>query len=217
MTQTTDLTQAIKSGDAQAVQNAVRENPALATAPVEGAPTALLLALYYQEPNIAAILREARNGQIDVQEAAAMGDLHRMEAILAEEPRAFDAFSGDGFQPLGYAAFFGHTQMVRLLVSRGADLNVRARNPLATMPLHAALAHGHKEIARFLIENGADVNDEGGGWTPMHYCAYNGDVETARLLLSRGAQPRANGEGRTPADFAREKGFSDFAAQVFDL
>ena len=46
--------------------------------------------------------------------------------------------------PLGYAARWGHREMVRLLVERGADVN-KARAPWAK-PIAWARTKGHSEI-----------------------------------------------------------------------
>lgn len=206
-----DLTQLIRSGDLDGLRGALARDPSLASTPVEGAPSAILLAVYHGQTGIAHLLRDAKP-DLDVFEAAALGDAHAMERLLARDEGAFDAFSADGFQPLGYAAFFGHLEMVRLLLEAGANPNVRSRNGISAAPLHSALANGHKQIAKLLIESGADVNDASNGWTPLHYVAHSGDVETARILLDRGAKPVPNREGETPAGAAREKGFTDLAA-----
>ncbi len=51
----------------------------------------------------------------------------------------------------------GHTEIVKLLHSRGADVN-QARTDIGATPLFVACQKGHKDIALFLIDNGADVN-----------------------------------------------------------
>jgi len=182
-----NLNELIAGGDVTALKAALAQDPGLALQPVEGAPSGILLAAYHGKRDLADALRNAK-GTLDVFEAAALGDQHQMARILAALPRAIDEFSGDGFSPLGLAAFFGHREMVSLLLANGADPNVRSRNGLAVVPLQSALANQHKEIARDLVEAGADVNAGGEGWSPLKYCEHYGDKETAEFLIARGAK-----------------------------
>jgi ankyrin repeat protein len=55
--------------------------------------------------------------------------------------------------PLGIAVRWGHTEMVRLLLSHGADAN-KSGAPWSE-PLSWAQKKGHNEIARILIDAGA--------------------------------------------------------------
>jgi ankyrin repeat protein len=205
------LFESIQSGDVQAACKAYESGERS----VEGAPSPILLAVYYGTPEVAEALRGLQ-GQLNVFEAAGMGDLHQLEQILATDPLAHRAHSSDGFTPLGYAAFFGHFEALKLLLAKGADPNVASQNPLAAMPLHSALANGHKEMAKYLVEHGADVNAvQGDGWSPLHYCAYNGDEETARFLLDHGARgDEANRDGLFPSDLADEKGMASLAEMI---
>jgi ankyrin repeat protein len=59
--------------------------------------------------------------------------------------------------PLIQAAVMGHADAVRVLMSRGAEVN--KREPWhGQEPLHTAAHQGHKEIAICLLDHGADVN-----------------------------------------------------------
>lgn len=206
------LTELIEGRDFNAVRKALDESPQLAEAPVEGAPSALLLAVYYGQTEIAHLLRD-RMGSLSLPEAAALGDLHEL-ARLTQHGSSVDAFSDDGFFPLGYAAFFGHVDAVKFLLGHGASIDQVSTNPLGVTPLHAALANGHKEIARLLITSGADVDAVQGGesWTALHYCAYSGDRETAEFILGKcPCLDSKDKEGRTPAELAQERGFTDLA------
>ncbi|MEZ0327389.1 MAG: ankyrin repeat domain-containing protein [Fimbriimonas sp.] len=203
------LGELIRAKDFNGVRAALDESPEIANEPVEGAPSPILLAIYYGQTDIAHLLRD-RIGSLSIQEAAALGDLHELSASEAD----LTQFSDDGFFPLGYAAFFGHIDAVKLLLERGAAVDQVSKNPLGVTPLHAALANGHKEIARVLIRAGADVGaSQGGeGWTALHYCAYSGDRETAEFILERSPKLDAQDkQGRTPAELAEERGFTDLA------
>lgn len=137
-------------------------------------------------------------------EAAAVGDVARLEALL-DDPAAV---ADDGFTPLHLAVFFRHPRAARLLVERGAPVNAVASNAMRVQPLHSAAAGGDTECVRLLVEAGADVNArQQDGFVPIHACAQNGDADAVRALLDAGADPALPADdGRTALDFARAAG-----------
>jgi ankyrin repeat protein len=67
-----------------------------------------------------------------------------------------------GVTPLHSAVAGDHAAVARLLVERGADVNVRQRG--GWTPLHSAAANGDRELVEFLLTRGADreaAHDEG--------------------------------------------------------
>ena len=169
----------------------------------------MLDALYHGRRDEAdRLLAERGADSLTIHEAAAMGVVPRLEALLANDAAQVNAFAVDGFQPLGLAAFFGRTEAAALLLARGGEVNTPSRNPMQVNALHAALAGPAPDFARSLIEAGADVNAvQQDGVTPLHEAAHIGRADLVRLLLDRGADPTAkDGQGRTAADFARERG-----------
>ncbi|HZB35930.1 MAG TPA: ankyrin repeat domain-containing protein [Gaiellaceae bacterium] len=158
----------------------------------------LMQALYEGKPELARELAAARS-DLDVFEAAAIGDVDRLRALLDDDPSLATAWSGDGFTPLHFAAFFGHPVAARLLAERGADLEARSTNEqfaLDARPLHSAAAAGQREVCEVLLDAGADVNAvQHGGYTALLEARQNGNEELAQLLLERGADPTARLDG----------------------
>ena len=148
----------------------------------------------------------AADPQLDVFEAAAVGRIERLAELLDADPGLVSAWTEDGFTPLHLAAFFRQPEAARLLVERGALVDVVARNDeLQVTPLQSAAAARQEETAALLLERGADPNaQQRGGFTALHAAAQHGDEPLARLLLARGADPvarrrgRANGRGLRP-------------------
>jgi ankyrin repeat protein len=201
------LFDAIKAGDAVEIEALLDSSPSLAASRNEAGVSAPLLALYHQKKELAETLlaRKETVEPIDVFEAAAFGRTERIRAILDESPALVNAYSSDGFYPLGLAAFFGREDAVRLLLSRSADPNLAARNSMKVRALHAAAAARSVSIASALIDAGSDVNAvQQAGFTPLHEAAMNGQLDLARLLLDRGADVSAKADdGRTALALAR--------------
>jgi ankyrin repeat protein len=152
----------------------------------------------------------------DVFEAAAVGDLDRLGALLEADASRAAAFAEDGFTALHLAAFFGHVEAVRLLLRHGAKLESVAENPMRVRPLHSAAASGDRAVVRLLVDAGADLDaKQEGGFTPLHAVAQNGDDEGVELLLEAGAlpDPRTD-DGRTPEDLALAAGHRMLAARL---
>src|SRR3977135_516037 len=119
----------------------------------------ILDALYHGRVDEAEhLLADAGPATVPIHEAAAMGAVERIAQLLDDDPDAVNAWSPDGFQPLGLAAFFGRREAVELLLARGGDVNTHARHPFHVAALHAALAGPQPRIARPLVYPGAHRN-----------------------------------------------------------
>nr|XP_014353003.1 PREDICTED: integrin-linked protein kinase [Latimeria chalumnae] len=116
-----------------------------------------------------------------------------------------DLNQGDdhGFSPLHWACREGRTNIVDMLIMRGARINVMNRGD--DTPLHLAASHGHRDIVQKLIQFKADVNavNEHGN-TPLHYACFWGQEEVAEdLLMNGGLVSICNKYGETPLDKAK--------------
>jgi uncharacterized protein len=205
------LFEAIGAGDRESVQRLLDEQPELISSHNSDGLSPLVVALYRSQRDIAQdLLARLRPEQLSIHEAAAAGVMPRLEQLVAADPASVNAWSPDGFQPLGLAAFFGHPAAVELLLAHGGEVNTVARHAFGVNALHAALAGPTPDIARALIAAGADVNaPQRSGATPLQETAFSGNLELARLLLAHGANPAAvDDQGRTALDIARERGHS---------
>jgi len=150
----------------------------------------ILKALYQGDRDEAERLR-AESSELDIFEAAALGDVDRLRALLGADPEAASAWSPDGFTALHFAAFFDGPEAVQLLAERGADLETASTNEefaLGAHPLHSAIAARRNENAAALLEAGADPNArQHGGFTPLMEAEQVGDLELAELLIRYGA------------------------------
>ena len=201
------LFDAIEAGDESEVRGLVSSRPELAAERNADGLSPVLHALYNDKADLVATLLDA-NPPLDVFDAAAVGRTRGLEELLAAEADLARAWSPDGFTALHYAAFFGQEGAARLLLERGADVNLVARNAnIHVTPLHSAASGGHPSIVKLLLEHGADPNAaQDGGFTPLHSAAHNDDRESVEALLAAGADPSlANDEGKTPAQLAGDE------------
>ncbi len=91
-----------------------------------------------------------------------------------------------------WACEYGHLEIVRELLGRGANVNA-AQTDDGMTSLMMASENGHLEIVRELLGRGAAVNAActGYGSTSLMLSCKNDHLETARLLLQHGASKTA--------------------------
>lgn len=111
-----------------------------------------------------------------------------------------------GASPLYDAARMGTPEMVKNLVTYGADPNVTTNSGLT--PLHQAAARGSLDMVKELVQAGADVNAIAeNGRTPIFYAAARGKASTVNFLLEKKAEVNlADKDGLTPLHCAAASG-----------
>lgn len=168
--------------------------------------------------------------QLELRDAIERGDLEEVVTLLANgaSPSQYDSKQQ---VPLHWAARHGHTDIVRLLIAKGADL-VPDRN--GQSPLHYASRHGNATMLREIIANpfcerfqtsrksliehmkdtkghakmiqfllNQRMND---GRTCLHLAAQNGHCEAVKVLIEHKADATMADHpvelGRTPVCYA---------------
>jgi ankyrin repeat protein len=94
----------------------------------------------------------------------------------------------EGETALIIASTEGHTEIVRLLIEKGAD--IKAIDTFDRTALIMAAASGWTEIVKILLENGADINAKDDTGDTALMWAVN-QPETIKLLLENGADVNA--------------------------
>ncbi|KAJ7772855.1 ankyrin repeat-containing domain protein [Mycena maculata] len=87
------------------------------------------------------------------------------------------------------AALEGLTDVVRLLVQNGADVD--AKEGEYDSALQAASVRGHEETISLLLDHGANIDARGRYGTALQVASYFGHMQSACLLIAAGANSNA--------------------------
>lgn len=117
----------------------------------------------------------------------------------------------EGATPLWTASTLGRVPFVKLLVSRGADIE-HATDSKST-PLRGAAFDGHCEVCEFLVHQGADIDKPNQvGQSPLTIAAAMRKKECVKLLIAKGANVNYKGHnGDTPLHVSVESGDVEIA------
>jgi RNA polymerase sigma factor (sigma-70 family) len=175
-------------------------------------------------PKVLRFLLDRAGVEVDIFLACVLGDMKQVAAALKSDASLVQARTGvehvleTDFTPLHLAAKYGHTEIAKLLLEAGADVNAKAPTVYNMTPLHLAVWLGRKEepetlpemsqflqkpgvlrllpeMPRLLLEHGADVNarDSERALTPLGWAEAKHEDETDRseviaLLREFGAE-----------------------------
>jgi ankyrin repeat protein len=196
---------AITANDTERVAQMIAADPSAAHARNAGGISALMQARYENRMEIVDLLRRAA-GDLDIFESSALGDVARLNQLLANDGELVKARSADGFNPLHLACFFGQLEAAEILVQHGADAN--AGSPSRIAVVHSAAASRNAALLKFVLGAGANPDSQQQrGYTALHEAAMHNSVERAQALLDAGADlDIKTDEGQTAADMAAQNG-----------
>ncbi|MFD1148292.1 ankyrin repeat domain-containing protein [Saccharothrix hoggarensis] len=142
--------------------------------------------------------------------AVTQGDVEGVRKLLGDGAKVDERFPivngfNDAHTPLLVAARDGHTEIARLLLEAGADVN--ATEPtFGAVPLHKSVYNGHVELTRLIAGwPGVDLDFQGAtnGYTPLHDALWHGYEECSRIVIDAGARLDLVGhDGKTPLALA---------------
>ena len=150
----------------------------------------------------------SRRGPLDRQAvtmyaAIRAGDTQSVERVLTQQPKlVYARFGADG-TALHVAARYNRPEIIKLLLSWGAELS-DSNGRYAATPLHWAAWWGASDAAAELIKAGASVDARATMGTPLRWAVRGAEVRqnrradyraVVRVLLNAGADPNG-GDGQ---------------------
>ena len=117
-----------------------------------------------------------------------LGDMRQAEAWLDAglPPDFMGSRIGSG---LMIAAWEGKPELMRLFISRGADINLLNANGESAIAL--AAWRGNLEAVQWLVDRGARINAPARHWSALHYAVFAGHEAVADYLIEQGADINA--------------------------
>jgi ankyrin repeat protein len=168
--------------------------------------------------NLQRVMREVRNKNGETQLYCFCG--HGMTSSVKRmlDMKSIDVEAGtrgkeDGHTCLINALYHRHLDICRLLIEKGAQLEVKGWNDFT--PLHYAAASGHIEIVRLLCDRGADIEarSDDFGRRPLHFAVREGRISIVKELIEvRKADINARSiGGRTALRYAKNNQYLEIA------
>ena len=181
------LETAITQRNKESAIAAVDQDPSKAGSESAMGISMLMLALYYEQVEVAREIRK-HLPQISFFEAASLGEIETVRDEVERDPARVNALAPDGFPVLGLAIFFRQPELAKYLIEQGADVDIRSANAARLAPIHAACARQDLASLRLLLRHGADPRTaQEGGFTPLDSAKAAGNSEMQQVLLDAGA------------------------------
>ncbi|XP_046383816.1 ankyrin-3-like [Ischnura elegans] len=123
----------------------------------------------------------------------------------------------DDNSPIHLAVQKGSMEMVKLLLSKGAEINALGKGKT---PLHIATHNGYPPMVKLLLDHSADVNSvckskRNKDYTALLFAVENGNDEVVTFLINGGANVNECAGGYTPLHIAARNGLYYAAESLF--
>jgi hypothetical protein len=142
--------------------------------------------------------------------AAMTGNIQTVTDLLKNKVNVDTRAKENSWTALIWASRRGHTDIVKLLLDNGANVNFTPYSGVSA--LHLASKYGHTDIVKLLLNRQSNVNAKtAGGFTALITASEQGNIDIVTLLLQ---EPLidvnvATTSGRTALIWASEKGHTN--------
>ena len=150
-------------------------------------------------------LMEHSPAEVQLVNAAWLGDAPLARALLAARPNLIEALSGTERRQLGHAARNNDTSAAALMIETGWPVDVRVQHNAT--PLHWAAWHGNTKLVKLLLAKNPPLEDTQNDFsgTPMRWAIHGSEngwfcktgdyAGTVAALLASGAKPPEKASG----------------------
>lgn len=107
--------------------------------------------------------------------AVRVGDLNVVRKQVEQTPTLVNDIGSSGRPPLCVAADYGHFDVIKYLIEKGA--NVNAIDSHGITPLLSAIYEGHKDCVALLLQKGADKSKKAPNGQSYLECAEDSDIK----------------------------------------
>ncbi|KXH34917.1 hypothetical protein CSIM01_01953 [Colletotrichum simmondsii] len=153
-------------------------------------------------------------GRTALEIASSAGDFRLSHMLL--DAGAKSTCNHAGSTPLLEASYKGATNIVQLLLQKGADPKVTGDYNWTA--INVASYYGHLDTVALLLRSGADIFVANkGGLVPLSAASYSGHLEVVELLLENRADvTHANADGWSSIHLASDKGHYKIVQRLLD-
>lgn len=200
-----DLHEAIKSNHLDLVKRSIDQGINIDDKIGGGRESSLFLAVRYHRKDIVEFLVQCgadvnlknEKDRTLLHEAIRKGRYDIVHVLLSVPSLKLNERSKSGKTPLHLAVITRKRDVVKALLDRGANPNVKCSN--GRSPLHWAAINGDRETADLLLAAGASINEKTNhNTTPLIFASHNRGDEIVELLVYREATVRGeNADGDT--------------------
>ncbi|XP_008058970.2 ankyrin repeat domain-containing protein 29, partial [Carlito syrichta] len=112
--------------------------------------------------------------------------------------------SQDGTAPLWIASQMGHSEVVRVMLLRGAERDAARKD--GTTALLKAANNGYNDVIEELLKFSPTLGILKNGTSALHAAVLSGNIKTVALLLEAGADPSLrNKANELPAELTKNE------------
>lgn len=123
------------------------------------------------------------------------GNVERVEILLQKYPGLVSSTNIVGDTPLHEAAYYGHCDIIKLLLA--AKANVRSKDRDGRTPIFNSVLNRYVGATELLLKNGADINARNNdGEAPLFEAAEWGDDWSIKWLLANKAEVNVRSKWR---------------------